>query len=101
MFKAFEAISYDWTNVLRCAIVLLSINSAVDKFTECINSVASHFSQRVLNQPMLVSLKMQIGLILSVLMQRVIILMHNVYSSKITLVEKDTIYLSARDFTSI
>jgi len=64
-----------------------SINSAVDKFTYCITPFFSKsvkpnndhaFSNRIL--------KMQIGLILSVLMQSVVILMHIVYSSKITVV---------------
>jgi len=68
-----------------------SINSAVDKFTECINSIATLFFSKVLKQTMLMSLvivfkKMLIGLILNVLMQSVVILMHSVYSSKITLV---------------
>ena len=68
-----------------------SINSAVDKFTYCINSVATPFFSKSVkpNNDHAFSnriLKMQIGLILSVLMQSVVILMHIVYSSKITLV---------------
>ena len=68
-----------------------SINTAVDKFTYCINSVATPFFSKSVkpNNDHAFSnriLKMQIGLILSVLMQSVVILMHIVYSSKITLV---------------
>ena len=55
-----------------------SINTAVDKFTYCINSVATPFFSKSVkpNNDHAFSnriLKMQIGLILSVLMQRVIV----------------------------